>query len=101
MTNATLTGKRVLNALAEGRRRAIANSQADAEPVRRAVLQLAREDEARGRSARGRAGRIHEQLHLLDVSLRTVQRIIKRDTLSSLSHLSCDAPDALPTGAAE
>lgn len=55
MADPTRTGQRVLDALAHGRRRAIEQARADAEPLRRAVLALASDDEARGRQAHGRA----------------------------------------------
>lgn len=46
-------GERMLASLAEGRQRAIEQSQARAAALRKVVLQAARDDEARGRPMRG------------------------------------------------
>lgn len=91
MTDATATGQRVLDGLAKGRRSANQQRHDEAEPLRRAVLALARDDERRGRPARGRASRILDQLHGFDVTLRTVQRYLLNATgQSSVSRSVCD-----------
>lgn len=89
MSDPAEVGRRVLEALAEGRRRAIAQVQNEAR--RRDLLRLVaaklRRELDRGLPARGRAGRIARELHGL-VTERHVLRILKSDALFSMSDSS-------------
>lgn len=96
-------GRRVLDSLAKGRRRAIATAQARARIRERLVLAELNREILEGRPARGRAGRIHRriarqfshspngepghspngELPVARISVRTVQRIL--DRLASVS----------------
>ena len=77
------TGDRVLQALDAGRAKAHEISQARASSLRAAVDRLATDDIARGKSKRGRAGRIARRLHGL-VTERHVGRILS-DMLFNVS----------------
>jgi hypothetical protein len=59
---ATLTGRKVLDALAKGRQKAIAAAQAKAAMQMFVIRELAMADMLAGRSNRGRAGRIQRKL---------------------------------------
>lgn len=91
-------GRRVIDSLAKGRRRAIEAAQARGRSNERRVLAELNRELLEGRPARGRAGRIHRRIvrqfsyspdgepgHALNgelpaecLSLRTVQRILDR-----------------------
>lgn len=68
-------GAKVLVALTLGRCKAIAKAKARSAYRAGLVLDLAEQDMRRGRTARGRAGRVAAQLHGL-LSRRQVQRIL-------------------------
>ena len=71
--------QRIVDGLERGRRLAVAAAKERGEVTRAAVLQGAKDDQARGRPARGRAARIAAKLHGL-VSRRQVARILRAPT---------------------
>ncbi len=92
MTDPALTGQRVLDALAAGRRRAIAQARALGSQNERAVREALDVDILAGHKERGRAARIASGLrvHGCRLTRRTVQRIL--DRLSSVSRSKCSDP---------
>ncbi len=62
MADPETIGRKVLDGLAKGRQRAIAQAQGRAARHAALILDLARIDMAQGRSARGLAGRISRKL---------------------------------------
>jgi len=88
MTDAEAIGRKVIAALDVGRRIAIEASQQRSAGLRRVIAQLAADDAARGKPARGRAGRIARKLDGLSSERRVLQ--ILSETQSSVSDSLCN-----------